>query len=267
MGGPQNVSVFWQAAVVGWLCMTSLLPARAQLNESDTAQFQLNLQATGMWQRGNVALDLLRGRAEMVALLHSHWAVKSQNNWLYQAFNGFKADNDLNSRNYLYYRPHASLYPFAMLYAQTNYRRKIAQRSFGGAGLSWQLLRRPEGFVKLSASWVYEQTNFNSLLYNESAYNGSALIQLWRPTFYVQVGWKFANGTRLQGQIYWQGGTGGVANNRFSTELAFEQALGKGWWLRAQASYQYEQVVARNIQTTDGIYSLGLTYHLQRNQP
>ncbi len=96
------------------------IPVLAQLNESDTSRFQVRVGATGVWQQGNVDLVVLRGRLELVTNSNKRLVVKSQNNSLYQAFSGFKADNDINSRNYFYYNPQQRVYAFAMLYVQIN---------------------------------------------------------------------------------------------------------------------------------------------------
>ena len=254
-----------KAASTGVIFVACLLPARAQLNESDTARLQIRIQATGMWQRGNVVLNLLRGRAEVVAALGNDWTFKSQNNSLYQAFNGFKVDNDLNSRNYLYFRPQNHVYPFAMAYVQTNYRRKIAMRSFAGAGITWQALHAKTHFVKLSASMVAESSRFNANLFNEPGYDGQNVISLWRPTAYLQAAWHgWPQGPRLQLQTYWQGGMDDFANNRWLAELSLEQKLGWGFSLTGQWTYQYEQVVVSGIRSTDQLFSLGLNYQIFR---
>lgn len=218
-----------------------------------------------MWQRGNVVLDLLRGRVEGVVALGDDWTFKSQNNSLYQSFNGFKADNDLNSRNYLYFRPKNRFYPFAMAYVQTNYRRKIAMRSFAGAGITWQALHAKTHFVKLSASMVAESSRFNASLFNVPGYDGQNTISLWRPTAYLQATWHgWQQGPRLQLQTYWQGGLDAFANNRWLTEITIEQKLGRAFSLTGQWAYQYEQVVARGIRSTDQLFTLGLNYQILR---
>lgn len=79
--------------------------AFAQLNESDTLKFQMRGSASGSWQVGNVDLWVVRGKLDMVVNNNKSLVFKSQNNSLYQQFGSFKADNDLNSRNYLYFKP------------------------------------------------------------------------------------------------------------------------------------------------------------------
>ena len=103
----------------------SLGKSFAQLNESDTSKFQLRASVTGNYQQGNVEVLNLKSKIDCSFSLHENWVIKTQNNSLYQAFYPVQADNDIFSRNYIYYKPQHKFYPFAIAYISTNYRRKI----------------------------------------------------------------------------------------------------------------------------------------------
>lgn len=213
-------------AMVGWH-----MAANAQLNESDTARLQLRAGLSGSLQKGNVDLLLLRSRLEVTAAADSlgHWVYKTQNNHLYQAFGGRPADNDLNSRHYLYYNPTKRIYPFVMVYLQTNYRRKLNYRLFGGTGLTLQVVRTASSNIKLSGSMLYETNGFEASTYNNSAYNGKANINLWRSSFYV-AGWHqlAQKKLRLFYTAYFQPGMDGNTNNRSSLELGIDIPVWNG---------------------------------------
>ncbi len=251
------------------MCCTMLLllffSGKAQLNESDTAKFQLRAGATGAWQQGNVALMVVRTRLEMVSNSHKPLVFKTQNNSLYQAFGGRKADNDINSRNYLYWKPNHSVYPFAMAYLQTNYRRQIDFRWFAGAGLTWQLVQKPLTNLKLSGSLVKESTSFSNNQYNESAYNGSDEIDLWRGTVYLS-GWHrlFKEKLKLYYAAYWQPGLGEVPNNRAQLDAGLDFPVWKGLNFLVQYSMSYEQVVATAVEQDDRILTFGISYQLKK---
>ncbi len=118
------------------LLCAATFPLAAQLNESDTLNFQLKTGISGNLQKGNVDLFLIRGRLEFSFIPVKTLVFKSQNSSLYQSFSGRKADNDLFSRNYLYFRPERRLYPFAISYSSSNFRRRIR------FPISW-IFRRP----------------------------------------------------------------------------------------------------------------------------
>ncbi len=59
------MKTIWLLALVITVLLT-VNAAYAQLNESDTARFQLRAGITGVWQSGNVELLVLRSRLEML---------------------------------------------------------------------------------------------------------------------------------------------------------------------------------------------------------
>ncbi|HMP93603.1 MAG TPA: hypothetical protein PKD90_12060, partial [Phnomibacter sp.] len=97
--------------VIAWALFCANASLYGQLNESDTAHFQIRISASGHWQRGNVDYVALRTRADAVWRITDGWAFKTQNASLYQSFSGRRADNDVNSRNYFYFKPQQRIYP------------------------------------------------------------------------------------------------------------------------------------------------------------
>ena len=233
----------------------------AQLNESDTAKMQLRAGISGAWQQGNVELFTLRSRLELVSNGTKSLVFKTQNNSLYQSFGSNKADNDISSRNYLYYQPQARMYPFAMVYLQTNYRRQISNRWFGGAGGTWQFVRSAKSNLKLSGSIVYEETRFKRPEYNEAAYNGNSQIALWRATAYL-AGWHqlFEKRLRIYYSAYWQPGISQIHNFRSQIDAGFELPLWKGLNATVVYSFTHEEVVPVLVKQNDRILTFGLGY-------
>lgn len=239
--------------------------ALGQLNESDTAKFQLRGGITGALQQGNVELVVIRSRLEVVNNTEKAIVFKSQNNSLYQEFSGFKADNDINSRNYFYYRPFRKFYPFSMLYFQTNYRREVDFRGFGGLGYTWQIMQKPKTNLKLSGSLIYETTHFRSDQFNETAYNGSDKISLARATVYFAAWHKLADSKlRLFYSGYWQPGLENTPNNRFQLDVGMDIPLWKGLNATALYTFSYEQVVTTTVLREDRILTFGLSYQLKK---
>lgn len=251
--------------IVGLAGVLGCIPAFAQLNESDTASFQLRAGATGAWQKGNVDLLVLRGRLELVSNSKRSLVFKSQNNSLYQQFSGFKADNDIHSRNYLYYHPFRKVYPFAMVYLQTNYRRQIDFRWFGGVGTTWQFVQKPATNLKVSASVIYEETDFRSQQFNEVFYDGSSTIRLWRATAYL-AGWHrvLDNRLKLFYTAYWQPGLDEVTNSRAQIDVGLDFPVWKGLNFLAQYNFTYEQVVTTSVKQQDRIFTFGISYQFKK---
>jgi hypothetical protein len=236
----------------------------AQLNESDTARYQIQAGLTGLSQSGNVEFLAIRSKAELLYSLPHSVVFKSQTITLYQKFGKFKADEDLLSRNFLYWNPQSLWYPFAISFVQTNYRRKIDLRWFGGAGITYQLLRSKTNKLKLSAGLIHETSRFSSDQFNTRNYNGSQSISLWRVTTFVS-GWHTFPSIpfSLDYMAYWQPGFDSVANTRLQAEITARIPLYRGVSVSCNYLIAYEQVTVQNVTQTDRIVTFGITYNLK----
>lgn len=242
----------------------SLGKSFAQLNESDTTKFQLRASVTGNYQQGNVEVLNLKSKLDFTFSPHKNWVLKSQNSYLYQAFYSVKADNDIFSRNYMYYKPQHKIYPFAMAYISTNYRRKINNRYFVGAGATFQLINTKNNVLKLSMSAVYEATKFTSTNYNFAEYNGDKNIHLWRGTIYVS-GWNYLldKHIRLYYDAYWQPALNNSNNYRTQVDAGIDFPIWKGLSFNAIYAFTHENVVIEKVKQEDKILTFGVAYNVK----
>lgn len=240
-------------------------PALAQLNESDTARFQVRVSLSGNAQRGNVEVLNLRGKLDFTFAPSRVVVFKSQNSSLYQEFYSTKADNDLFSRNYLYIRPDRRVYPFAIGYVSANFRRKIDRRYFVGAGGTVHLLNTRPHVLKLSASAVYEATRFSSADFNNDAYDGSRRIALWRATVWLGGWYSFHNRLRFYYDAFYQPALANACNYRWQADLGLDVPLWRGLAFTALYTYTHENVVVNPIRQDDSILTAGVSFNLQKN--
>lgn len=238
----------------------------AQLNESDTIKLQLRVGLSGNCQSGNVALLSIRGRLDMSFMPIKNWVFKTQNSHLYQEFYNVQADNDLFSRNYLYFKPQQKVYPFAMMYASTNYRRKIDSRYFAGAGLTYQLVNRKYNLVKTSASVVYEESKFNGTKYNFESLNGKNQLNIWRSTFYIAGLHQIINNKlKLYYNAFWQGAFSDVNDYRTQLDVGLDFQIWKGLSFNMLHTFTHENVVISKIKQEDQIITFGFAYNFKSN--
>jgi Protein of unknown function, DUF481 len=237
----------------------------AQLNESDTVKFQLRASLTGNYQKGNVEVLNIRGKLDFIFSPVKGLVFKSQNSTLYQEFYGKKADNDVFSRNYLYYKPQHKFYPFAIAYVSANFRRKIKSRYFAGTGITYQLLTTNNYVLKLSASAVYEQSVFNDTEFNYEVFNNSDKINVWRGTLYFG-GWVyiFQKHLRIYYDAFWQPAFNSSINYRTQYDIGLDLPVWKGLSMVALYTFTHENVVNKNVQQEDGILSFGVAYNLRK---
>ncbi len=261
-----------RGAYIALLILICHAQLNAQLNESDTLKAQIKTNLHGIQQNGNVNLAIIRSRLEFVVKFSEFIVFKSQNNSLYQEFNNRKSDQEINSRNYLYFKPKQRIYPFAIAYVQTNYRLKIKGRYFTGAGITYQVIKKQHHTVKCSGSLVYEQTQYTSNIFNEDYYTGNYRISIWRPTLYVSgVHSLIKDYITLHYSAFWQPGISKnlilpllVFVDWIQAEAGLDFYLLKGFSLTTQVLYFYEQVVPINIQLADIIYTFGLSYQFKK---
>lgn len=238
--------------------------AKAQLNESDTVKFQLKASLTGNYQQGNVNILTLRGRLDFSFAPVKDFVFKSQNSSLYQEFSSVKADYDIFSRNYFYYKPQKKLYPFSIVYVSSNFRRKINSRFFAGAGVTFRLLNKTNHVIKFSASTVYETNTFTGNLYNYTAYNGSNKINLWRSTLYL-AGWNYLLNRHLRFyyDAYWQPAFKNKNNYRTQVDLGIDFPVWKGLSLNALYTFTHEHVTIAAVKQNDKILTFGVGYNFK----
>lgn len=241
-------------------------PALAQLNESDTTLVQVRASLTGTIQQGNVDVTTVRGKLDFTLSPVRDWVFKSQNSSLYQSFYATKADNDLFSRNYVYFRPWQRVYPFGIGYVSTNFRRRIDVRYFIGAGSSVQLVNSRQHVLKASAGAVYEETRFSATAFTEAAYNGSSTIALWRATTWLG-GWHYllGNHLRLYYDAFWQPAFSDGANYRWQFDVGFDFPIWRGLAFNALYTYTHENVVVTQVKADDKILTVGLSYNLRKH--
>lgn len=244
--------------------MSSYAVSFGQLNEADTSKFQLRAGVTGNYQQGNVEVLTIKSKLEFTYSPTKSWVLKSQNSSLYQAFFGVKADNDIFSRNYIYYNPQRKVYPFAIAYISANFRRKIDIRYFTGAGLTWQAINTKNNVLKFSASAVYEATKFKVSSYNYPEYDGDSNITCWRGTLYLG-GWNYLlkEHVRLYYDAYWQPAFNNRNNYRTQFDIGADIPIWKGLSFNMLFAYTHENVVAEKIKQDDKIVTFGLAYNIK----
>lgn len=249
--------------IIGLLLSAITSVAFAQINESDTLRFQFRSSLTGLYQTGNVELLSMRSRLDLALHVSKAIVFKTQNNYGYQEFSGRKADEDIFSRNYLYYKPERTVYPYAIAYISTNLRRKLDLRYFAGAGITYQLYRSAHAVLKLSANMVYEESSFRTSNLNDTYYAGQQQINLWRGTLFVAGStWILNRKVRLYYDAYWQPAVERTDNYRTQFDVGLDVPVWKGLSLNGLYTYTRESVVPVTTKTDDGILTFGLSYSL-----
>ena len=240
--------------------------ATAQINESDTMKLQLQISLTGNYQKGNVDLFTLLSRNEFLIRPVPSWVFKTQLSSLYTEFSNKQIDNNIFSRNVLYYKPERRLYSYVSAFVSTNYRRKIEFRYFIASGPAWQAIRSKTVVVKLSVALLYESTLFTDTVFNQSSYNGKERINVWRSHYYTG-GWVYAlhKQLRINYEFYWQPAFNNSKNYRIQSEVGLTYPIWKGLAFNTVYIFSHENVVVENIKKNDRVLTFGLSYSLRKD--
>lgn len=246
------------------MLLLSLSKSFAQLNESDTAKFQLRASLTGNYQQGNVDMLNIRSRLDFTFLPNKNWVLKSENSSLYQSFFSVEADNDIFSRNYIYFKPQQKVHPFAIAYISTNYRRKVDNRYFAGLGAAYQIIKTNKNLLTFAAGAVYEETKFTNNLYNYKEYNGDNNIKLFRGNLYVGGSHYFLEKhIRLYYDAYWQPAFKSRTNYRTQVDIGINFPAWKGLSFNTIYSFTHENLVVEKVKQEDQILTFGIAYNLK----
>lgn len=232
----------------------------AQINESDTLNLKAKLSLTGFYQGGNVETLIFRAKTDLSFKPWNNWVFKNQNSYVFQEFGKVKADEDLLSLNFLYLNPDRKIYPFALAFVSTNYRREIDVRYLLGAGATFQILNKKNNWLKLSISSEYEQTHFSKTGFNYSEYNNSSSINTFRCTVWLNGKYHlFKNKIILNHESYFQPSLEDSNNYRWQVDIGFEMPIWKFLNFKINFRHTFESLVIENQKQEDKFITFGFT--------
>lgn len=245
-----------------WLYIVCFFPLflHGQINESDTLKLKANLSLSGLYQAGNVETLIFRAKNELTYRFAEKWVYKNTNSYIYQAFGGDKADEDILSLNFLYFNPEKRLYPQVLGFFSTNFRRKIDHRYLYGAGLTYRILEKEKNWLRTSLTSEFERTEFNETNFNIAQYDGQSTLDTFRATFWLQGKHHFFKGKMIFGhQSYYQPSVEESNNYRWSTDLSLEFPIWKYLNFKVNYIYTFESIVVEGQQEDDQFLTFGFT--------
>ncbi|NNK73182.1 MAG: DUF481 domain-containing protein [Flavobacteriaceae bacterium] len=231
-----------------------------QINESDTLNFKTRLSLTGFWQGGNVETLIFRANSELSFKPWKKSVFKTNNSYVYQEFGKEKADEDILSLNFLYFNPERKIYPLVLGFFSTNFRREIGYRYLLGAGVTFQILKKKEHWLKLSVSTEYEHTEFDTDNFNRPEYDGNQSINTYRGTIWLNGRYQLFKGKLVFGhESYFQPSLEKGNNFRYRTDLSLELPIWKFLNFKINYLQSFESVVVENQKQGDRVLTFGFT--------
>lgn len=188
------------------------------------------------------------------------WVFKNKNSYVYQEFGEQKADEDILSLNFLYFNPEQKIYPLLLGFVSTNFRRQISIRSLLGGGVTFQVLRKNENWLKIALSSEYERTVFNKDTFNRTVYNGIRSIRTFRGTIWINGKYQlFDKKLILSHESYYQPSLQRGDNYRWQADFGLELPLSKLLNFRINYRLTFESIVVENQKQQDSMLTFGFT--------
>lgn len=233
----------------------------AQINDSDSLSFKADLSISGFYQKGNVETIIFRAVSNTSFKLNNRLVLKTQNSYVYQEFGNVKADEDLLSLNFLYLDPGKAMYPLALAFISTNYRREIEVRYLLGGGASFRLLNTLENRLQLSISSEYETTHFKKSSFNRLRYNSKSELSTIRGTLWMMGSYRiFNNKMILKHESYYQPSLLERDNYRWKVDIGFEFPIWNNLSMNMNFLQTFESVVMINQKRRDQFFTMGFTF-------
>lgn len=232
----------------------------AQINESDTLKLQAKLSVTGFLQGGNVEAIVCRVKQDLSYQPFRKWVFKTNNSYVYQEFGQKKEDEDFLSLNFLYFNPERRFYPQILGILASNFRREISSRTITGFGVTYQILKGKENWLKASLSSEYEHTEFDTEAFNISDYNGTSQINTFRGTIWVNGQYQlFDKHLIFSHESYFQPSLEQGDNYRWQADLSLEVPISKYFRFKTNYLHTFESIVAEEQRVEDRVLTFGFT--------
>lgn len=231
----------------------------AQLTESDTLRFGYRFNVNGSWITGNVERLLITNNLDLSHIGKSI-GVKSSNNYTYGTIYGFKTENDIFSRNFVYLHPKRRIYPYAMLWVQSSKRQQIDFRYQVGLGASISVIQKPNHQLKISTTLSQENTRYQGTTFNIEPENLKVdEVSNWRGTVRLLGNHHIVNNKLILKYETWYQPAFDDANNwRYFIQTALEIPLSRHFSFRSALIYSHENIVLSTIKQDDKILTFGL---------
>lgn len=230
----------------------------SQSQSKDSIKVKADLSVTGFWQGGNVETLIFRTASNVSFKPLDKFVFKTQNSYVYQAFGGDKADEDVLSLNFLYIHPEKRFHPLVLGFFSTNFRREIDYRYIVGGGFSYQVFKKNKSSLKMSLTTEYENTDFRTTDFNENEYDGMSEIDTWRTTLWMNGHYSLIKGKMIvTHEMFFQPSLEKANNFRWRADFGLEFPVWKFLNFKINYLRTYESIVVAGQQQEDEFLSFG----------
>ena len=231
---------------------------RAQLSETDTTAWQYLISASGSITRGNAERVLLLNKAE-IKHVQQPWGFITSNTYRYGTLSRVKREDDIGTKNYLYWHPHHRLYPYGLLWVESNLRQKLGVRWMLGGGVTKVAVQQPDLLIKLTAGFVWEKNRYlKDVPELESRGNGYEPSR-WRARLFARfAAWEGA----VKGNVeaWYMPAWNFNSDYRYYIDGNIDVPVKAGWSFRAHGQFLYNNWIVPGTSRGDLLITYGLLW-------
>ncbi len=248
--------VIWTTAVIFPIFSS------AQLQETDTSHWQANLNISGRLNTGNFERFLVAPEVNIAHLdRQAKFGMALGQRYTYGTFGDYRSENDLLSRNFIYWKPRSRVYPYFMAWFQKHERQQLLFRYQVGPGVTYALIRKKAQVFKVSLTATFEQNRYknDSLSYIKD--QSAAKYEALRATLRIAGNHLIASGlANFYYEGYFQQAVDNKENWRVFAEGGITIKMIRGFGTRIFATYEYQKVLVKGQKPNDLIFNFGLNY-------
>lgn len=238
-----------------------------QLDEADTARWQLNAVAALRLNDGNVERLIITPELNFSHLQNDkQWGFSARQRYTYGTFGPFKTEDDLLSRNFIYLKPRSRFYPYIMAWFQTHARQQLAFRYQVGPGITWAVVRKTTHVLKLSGTITHERNTYRQSNLETFANANIKEYEVFRLTGRIFGNHSFSsNNVSLYYEFLFQQSVNSKDNWRIFAETGVNTRISNRFSMRSYLNIEYQTVYIEGQKPEDLILNIGLNYRTFRN--
>ncbi len=232
----------------------------AQESSIGASNWKADLNLSGFYQAGNVETKIFRAASTLSVKAYRNIFFETKNSYVFQEFGRTKADEDILSLNFLNFNPDRKLYPLALAFFSTNFRREIDLRYIIGAGLSYRVLNEANKSLQISVTTEFEHTEFGNANYNRSQYDGDATLNTYRGTFWMNGRYELVEDKLiLMHESFYQPSLQESNNFRWRTNSGIAVPITEFLNITFNYQHTYESIVIAGEKKEDRFVTVGFT--------
>ncbi len=231
----------------------------AQITETDTLSWNMQLRVSGNFAFGNVERVLL---ANNVEVLHSfpskNWVFKSAHQFRYGEVNDRKIDHQYVGNVYIYNKPFKKLYPFYLSLYETNFRLRIKSRVQNGLGVTWVPIKKKRHLLKISTALIYDVSKYDDeVVFNDLSLTSFKSI---RPTLRIYGEHVMVTALKINYEFIDQISVSTQGNQRILAFIGLGYRLNTSISLQAKLQFSHEDITAADVKPDDWLMTYGISF-------